>query len=216
MYCRHCGALIPDDSVFCPKCGKNVGEAEAQVEKTIPESVEQDKKEKTEQPAEWYYQDNFGGGFGPCKQADIETAIRRGKVSSSGEVRRGTDGDWVAITRSRFADYLCNLPPKQVAISDKWIWCLAIIPLIASYFLDRYGAGLGLTYLPWIAPLALNFLFIWLDQKELINAELLAESWMYMGILLVPVYLLIREIKTNHNYSPVIVWCFLFALDFII
>lgn len=22
MFCRHCGATIPDDSVFCPKCGK--------------------------------------------------------------------------------------------------------------------------------------------------------------------------------------------------
>ena len=67
-----------------------------------------------------------------------------------------------------------------------------------------------------IVPLAIDFLFIWLDQKELLYAEMLTESWMYMAILLVPLYLLIKEIKTNHHYSPIIIWCFLFALGFIL
>lgn len=27
MYCSHCGAQIPDDSAFCPKCGQKPGQA---------------------------------------------------------------------------------------------------------------------------------------------------------------------------------------------
>ena len=31
MFCRHCGAPIPDDSSFCPACGKAVGTADQTV-----------------------------------------------------------------------------------------------------------------------------------------------------------------------------------------
>ena len=190
MYCRHCGAFIPDDSVFCSKCGKNVSEIEPQTEEFIPESSEQNPEEKYEEQIDWYYRDEQGE-VGPCTQNDIETAIRRGQVNVEGKV-------------------------KEVAISDQWIWCLAIIPMLLSLILTRTRTTFGIPYLPWIVPLALNLLFIWLDQKDLINAEMLAESWMYMGIVIVPAYLVVREIKTNHNYSPAIIWCFLFALGFFI
>lgn len=215
MYCRHCGAFIPDDSVFCSKCGKNVSEIEPQTEEFIPESSEQNPEEKYEEQIDWYYRDEQGE-VGPCTQNDIETAIRRGQVNVEGEVKIGQDGQWFELMDSRFSKLIQSLSPKEVAISDQWIWCLAIIPMLLSLILTRTRTTFGIPYLPWIVPLALNLLFIWLDQKELINAEMLAESWMYMGIVIVPAYLVVREIKTNHNYSPAIIWCFLFALGFFI
>lgn len=215
MYCRHCGALIPDDSVFCSKCGKNVSETESQSEEISLESSMPNAENRNEEQVEWYYRD-ANGEVGPCSQNDIETAIRRGQIDIEGEVKIGQDGQWFQLMESRFSRFIESLSPTQIAISDKWIWCLAIIPMLVSLIIERADINIGIPYLSWIAPLALNFFFIWLDQKELINAEMLAESWMYMGIVAVPAYLVVREIKTNHNYSPAIIWCFLFALGFII
>ena len=32
MFCRKCGKEIPDDSLFCPKCGANLSETAVQVQ----------------------------------------------------------------------------------------------------------------------------------------------------------------------------------------
>ena len=216
MYCRHCGTLIADDSVFCSKCGKNVIDTESKAEEILPENNTPSTEAKGEDQVEWYYRDSKGEE-GPCNQSEIETAIRRGQVDTDeGEVKIGQDGQWFHLMESRFARFIESLSPKKVAISDKWIWCLAIIPMLVSLIIDHTTINFGIPYFSWIAPLTLNLLFIWLDQKELINAEMLAESWMYMGIIVVPAYLVVREIKTNHNYSPAIIWCFLFALGYFI
>ena len=213
MYCRHCGASIPDDSIFCSKCGKNVSITEPQGQETTPpENDEINTEQNFEEQIEWYYRDS-NREVGPCTQNDIETAILNGQVDIEGEVKIGQDGQWFQLMDSCFSRLIQSLAPQQVAISDKWIWCLAIIPLLVSLFIDRTGTTFGIPYFNFIAPFALNLLFIWLDNKELINAGMLSESWMYMGIFLVPVYLLIREIKTNHNYSPAIIWIFLFAIS---
>lgn len=36
MYCSHCGAQIPDDSAFCPKCGQKPGKAGEPAAQTAP------------------------------------------------------------------------------------------------------------------------------------------------------------------------------------
>ena len=211
MYCRHCGTMIPDDSIFCSKCGKNVKKNEWQANDV---NIGQNKDVHGEEQLQWYYHDN-NMVVGPVSQMEIETAIRNGQVDiENGEVRVGQDGQWVPLLNSIFFRVTNNpssLP--QVAISDKWIWCLAIIPLVVSVILGHIEAMSSLASLPWIVSLALNGLFIRLDKIELLNADLQAESWMYMGIVLVPLYLIVREIKTNHNYVPAIIWCFIFAID---
>ena len=207
MYCRYCGSLIPDDSVFCSKCGKNINEADTQNYIETPEY--------TPESDEWYYKGDFDT-FGPCTQAEIEALISQRRIDFDGEIKRSQDGEWIPLLKSQFAGLIGSLPPQTVAISDKWIWCLAIIPLLVSIFIGRLRLDSSLSMLTWLIPVALNFLFIKLDSQELYNASMNAESWMYMGILLVPVYLVVREVKTNHNYSPAILWCFVFAVDLFI
>jgi len=36
MYCNHCGAQIPDNSLFCPNCGKNTAPASSSHQQTPP------------------------------------------------------------------------------------------------------------------------------------------------------------------------------------
>ena len=36
MYCNHCGAQIPDNSLFCPNCGKNTAPASSPHQQTPP------------------------------------------------------------------------------------------------------------------------------------------------------------------------------------
>ena len=51
-----------------------------------------------------------------------------------------------------------------------------------------------------------------MGKKELESDGFYPEAWMWMGFVLVPVYLVIREIKATRNFVPAIIWCFLFAI----
>ena len=54
-----------------------------------------------------------------------------------------------------------------------------------------------------------------LTIKDLKKSGIVVESWIWVGFVLVPVYLFVRAAKTNKNKAPGIVWCVLFVLQFI-
>ena len=207
MYCRYCGTSIADDSTFCSNCGKNLVET---TQNTI-QITNDVSPEINQAETEWYYKGDFDKA-GPLSWAEMETRICRRQLDFDGEVKSGLEGEWIPIRQSQFSTIINSLPKEEVSIPDRWIWCLAIIPLIVDILLQQTGIIQNMSYLQWIIPIAFNLLFIRLDINELTGVKMYAESWMYMGIILVPVYLLVREIKTNHNFSPFIIWCFLFAV----
>ncbi len=95
-------------------------------------------------------------------------------------------------------------------VFDKWIWSLATIPMAAGLFLPVLGiTGLFST----IIIVVLNVVFLSLDCKEVRDAGYDIDKWLYLGIALVPVYIFVRESKTNRNWAPGIVWCVLFILS---
>jgi hypothetical protein len=56
MYCRYCGAIIADDSVYCPKCGIRLIENAAI--SGNPERAEREIRERITESAQWDSLDN--------------------------------------------------------------------------------------------------------------------------------------------------------------
>lgn len=98
-------------------------------------------------------------------------------------------------------------------IDNKYVWALATVPILTSWILAEI---LGASILVTIVTIALNVAFLSLDIKVLKNAGKDAESWLWLGIVLVPLYLFMRASKTDKNYIYGIVWCGMFVLDLII
>lgn len=96
--------------------------------------------------------------------------------------------------------------------SDKWVWALATAPIIASIVLSILGIGGSIST---IVLIILNCVFISLDEKELKRTGHDPEKWLWMGLVLVPIYLFVRESKTNRNWAPGIVWCVILLLGLI-
>ena len=108
-----------------------------------------------------------------------------------------------------------QIQPRTDIVSDKWIWSLATVPVVVGWLVPLVLAHLEITnaYIPIIVVIALNILFLTLDVKVLKLAGLNPDSWLFLGFLLVPIYLFVRESKTNRNCGPGIVWCVLFTLE---
>ena len=101
-----------------------------------------------------------------------------------------------------------------VPISDKWPWLLATIPMSVSLILSMVVPSN--TTIIAIVVVILNIIFVSLDDNYLKKKEIQTKSWMWMGILLVPVYLFVRAGKTNKHFGPGIVWCVLGGIDLMI
>lgn len=207
MFCKYCGAKIADDSVFCSSCGKNL-----KSEETNQPAKELDKKENS---GAWFYRDDFHKG-GPITYDELVSKIKNREIDFDGEVKNDEGGkEWIPLSKSVFASTIKEVPARQISISDKWVWCLAILPVLVPIVLHKVGILPSQNTYDWIICVGLNILFFMLDKKEIEDAGLF-ESWSYLGIVLVPLYLVMREVKTNHNYAPAIVNLFLFAVELFI
>ena len=116
-------------------------------------------------------------------------------------------------------EILNQIDESKVMVSEKWLWALATVPMLVSLILGRYWFMLmpysiaQHTYLLSIIVIVCNIMFLSLDISETKKSGKDVEAWMWTGLLLVPVYLYVREKNTNKNYIPLIVWCILFVLS---
>ncbi len=217
MFCKYCGHEIADDSVFCEKCGKNIKEIETDKKDPVTFIVDTtksfaSKKASSEESDNWYYLDGTEMG-GPLSAETMRTKIENGIIDLDAKVRRRPSDPWVSLVDSPFADTAIEMTPAPVSVSDRWLWCLAIIPMAAMILLYYLKLMPTEGAISWFVPFAINTTFFLLDKKELQDKGFYPEGWMWMGFFLIPVYLIVREVKTNRNYVPAIIWCFLFAVE---
>lgn len=105
---------------------------------------------------------------------------------------------------------LQNAVPSGVEFDNRYIWALATVPLFVSWIIaELWGDH---TWVTGIVVL-LNIVFIELDVNALKRIGKDAGSWLWLGIVLVPLYLFIRASKTDKNYAYGFVWCGMFLLD---
>lgn len=102
---------------------------------------------------------------------------------------------------------------QAVTLSDKFVWMMAIIPLLVSMGLPIIPAFQTADKLQFVIVVILYGIFIILDENELKEAGFDCKKWFILGIILVPIYLFIRELKTNRNFVPFIIYMFLFAVS---
>lgn len=192
MFCPKCGKQLADDCLFCASCGTPL--------------------HSNSTDADWYYISD-SSKIGPVKKNDLVSAIKQSAITEDTLVWRNGFKDWLPAGQTEVSALLHQHSPvmPKGMISDKWQWALATAPLLSSFIL----AAMGLGAITLITTIGLNCLFLSLDIKELKKNGYEAESWLWLGLLLVPVYLFIRASKTNKRYAPGIVWCALFVLDLI-
>ena len=206
MFCPNCGKEISDDSVFCQYCGYKLKKDFEQ---------EQQKKDKSKDEKSWYYSSS-NEQWGPVTEEQMIALIKNGAIKRDTMVWcERFSGGWVRAENTVLAYSFQGGSSASIDnLSDKWLWALATIPLFASIVLDN--VMLSASVLSTVIVVGLNILFISLDENELKNNGITAESWLWLGVILVPVYLFVRALKTTKNIIPGIVWCVMFVLSLFI
>ena len=177
-------------------------------------------------PKEWFYQHpKTGAETGPLSQSEVNSAIN---VTINRDTLMWKAGmqDWIKAEEiETFKVAFNNVRPllPASAVSDKWAWCLATLPIIAWYAIAYIWFKLNmqthaLSSAPWIVGVLLNCIFAFLDyrviersRREIAGSNLL----LIIGCILVPVYLFVRAVKLKSawKFLPFIVWCTLVFCD---
>lgn len=202
MYCPECGAEIIGSPKFCTNCGYRL-DAGTNQSNSAPPSIDN---------RQWYYYKGRDK-MGPVSTEDMIQYVRRRSVLSDTKVWATGFNDWVRADQTELNVYMFNMGPSMPVneISDKWIWAMATIPLILAVILPAFLARIGIdpTFATFIV-FAVNIVFLAGDSKELKKGGKDAGAWLICALILMPLYIFVREGKTNKNYAPGILWCILF------
>lgn len=102
---------------------------------------------------------------------------------------------------------------------NRFAWALATVPIMVSWIISwpavllfGYNAAVAI----YVVTLILNVIFFSLDIKMLEKQGWQPDKWLWLGIVLVPLYLFIRASKTDKNYWYGIAWCIMWFLDLVI
>lgn len=114
MFCRICGAKIPDDSLFCPRCGREV----APPEEAVP----------AEQPAP-------GGDSGAAPAAGVRTQVFTFPEDTTYDQAAAIINYWLGGHRVGILDARFTLEPSLLAGT--------IVPLVEHLELDWTPEGEG-------------------------------------------------------------------------
>lgn len=164
-------------------------------------------------PKEWFYHDDDrGADLGPYSVNGL-----RGRITRDTLVWMAGLGEWKkAAAVPELAEIIACIKPElpPSAISDKWFWCLASLPLTVPYWLPVLLQGCNrVQEIDLIVTWVLNIIFITLDIKALKKAGRDIERVLWLGLVLVPVYMFVRAAKYTKRYGAPIVWCVLFMLS---
>lgn len=159
-------------------------------------------------PKEWHYHDDDGSERGPFSTNSLKGLIGRETLvwkEGMSEWKRAADVPELAAI---LVSIKPELPPS--AIPEKWVWALAAVPIPVSWFLAGMVESASIVT---VATIALNILFLVLDIQALKKTGRDINKVLWLGLILVPVYLFVRAAKYSKKYAPAIVWCVLFGLD---
>jgi len=86
-------------------------------------------------------------------------------------------------------------------------WQLAVVPLSVNLLLSSFLGYIYSGNLSTIIIIALNIIFIAFDSNQFRKAGQKVELWLWMELVLVPVYLFVRASRVDRKYGYAIAWC---------
>ena len=197
MFCSRCGNETPNEAKFCSKCGSQLNSAEVN-------SVSD----------EWFYISN-NQRYGAFSKTAMSGFIQDGRISRETLVWKKGMLNWLPAAQTELIHTIKNVVPPlpNDVVSNKYAWSLATVPILISWFAELIGFPF---WVVTISTISLNIIFLMLDSDELNKSHLNVNSWMWMGVVLVPAYLFVRASKTNKKYGYAITWCLMFVTDLLI
>lgn len=89
------------------------------------------------------------------------------------------------------------------AISDKWAWALATVPTGIMIVMPLITSSRGIM---WALAITASIVFFFLDKAEIEKSGIGSYVWIWVGLVIVPIYLWIRVymLKTSNGYA--LVW----------
>lgn len=242
MYCKKCGTKVDDGVQFCRFCGtslidqstSNTGQEIRPVEPPVSSPIAENERKSDNsnvsageperissdalEQQEWYYYEG-SDKQGPFNYIQMTGFVKQGRIQR--ETMVWTDGmkDWMAADQSYLAKELGDVTPMAPlsTISEKWIWALAAGSTAIKYLLAFAMVAMkvpdGNAWIVSVGVVIANIVFLSKDIDEVKKSGRDVEAWLYLGVVLVPVYLFVRERNTNKNYAPLVVWCVLEGLE---
>lgn len=215
MICPHCGKEISDTSKFCQFCGSPIVRGSGSgFQNGGSAAGTQGSFSGNMSGTPWFFI-KAGVQQGPLDEQYIISQIKAGMINRDTYVWQKGMPQWLPAAQTYLVNYMANMAPPvpDNVISSKYAWALATVPIAVSILL---GIALKNSIAVSAVAIILNCIFIYLDVALLKKAGRAVESWLWLGILLVPVYLFVRASKTDKNYAYGITWCVLFVIDIII
>ena len=195
--CDNCGAENEQNNRYCSSCGAELPD--------ISYSGASD----------WYYMKG-SERVGPMSETVLPQLIRSREITKDTMVWRTGLDNWIRADETEINELFSLIPVESSSVpviassdelSDKWLWALAMVQFLSIMFLNRLG------FLGTVIIVILNCIFITLDEKELKKNGYEPQKWLWLGVVLVPLYLFVRAAKTNRKWGPGILWCVLFVVS---
>lgn len=195
MYCIYCGSPMDPLQLFCGECG-----AKKKIEEEPPQRM-----------SAWYYIRD-GIRSGPYDENQMTGEISNGNIHRDTLVWKQGLGEWMRADMTSLSRMLYSAAPPvpAEALDNRYVWALATIPLFVSMLLDGF---FGYQEEFTLIVIILNVIFLSMDIKAMESGGKKPESWVWLGIVLIPVYLFLRASKTDKNYAYGFVWCAMFLID---
>ena len=218
MFCTQCGAQLAEGSKFCSACGSAVRNREEKESAGSHETKARAEPAQEDSMKCYFYEGTEKKG--PFSYTQMVELIEQGQISRETLVWISGSSEWVEAEKSLLAKAFGEIMPLAPisTISETWIWALAVGSVVISMLLPRIAiaarmsAGTSQMFI-FIGAIIANAILLAKDMDEVKKSGRDVASWMYVGIVLVPIYLYVREKHTNKNYAPLVVWCILFILQ---
>lgn len=205
-----------DEKTFCPQCGAEVEPNAEDCEKCGAIFAESEKADLSDPKKKWYYA--YKSRYkGPYTAAQMAALMRDTTISANTMVWKDGDKYARAAKESSFADIFLDPiePPPAKLVKNNYFVAFSSLPAIFCAVVSAFLTRAAINYVILaVLYIALSTLFLRKDIKELNSKGIKLDSFVWLGIIFAPVYMLPRLEKTNKRYAYLLLWALLVAIFF--